>query len=131
MAGKERRAFVRLKAHHLLKCKEITPIGGDRLTISGMDISGGGVMFIANGPLETSKIVELQIHFPHLPQPIPTLAKVVWTKRLGRSNRYKVGTQFIEIDKFYRDAVVKQINFVNKKVSGLKKEKKGSLNEPR
>ncbi len=102
----EKRKFIRLKAHHLMRYKIVDK--GKALSFV-RDISAGGVLFHSHKYIHPGSIVELQINFPSHAGPIEATSKIVRIRPLSRVGGFEVGAEFIEIDKDSRD-------FINKKI---------------
>jgi hypothetical protein len=45
-------------------------------------------------------------------QPIPSLAKVIWIRKLGRKNLYEAGVEFVDIEQIFRNAIVRSVDAV-------------------
>ena len=119
MLRKNKRKFFRLKAYQLAKYRVISPKEGEHIVFNAVkDIGGEGVCFRTKEDLPISSILELQINVPFLDKPLDTVAKVVWTKIMGRTNKYEIGVQFLDIEKDYQRKIIKRIDFVREKISG-------------
>ncbi|UCC94684.1 MAG: PilZ domain-containing protein [Candidatus Omnitrophota bacterium] len=104
---KDRRKFVRLRAHHLLKYRVV---GQQEYQLSfARNISAGGLLFYAPEEIPTQSILEIIINFPSYPKPIKVRAKPVRVHRLEKVGGYEIGVEFIEIDEATR-------NFINRRV---------------
>src|SRR3989338_4220601 len=108
---KERNA--RAKVYHLAKYRLVSESSKEPVMTSIENIGRGGVCIYLDGDLPCSSVVQLYISLPQIQQPIPTLAKVVWTKRIGRTNRYKAGLQFLEIEALAQQSIEKRVGFVD------------------
>lgn len=108
---KQRRRYLRLNAYHLVKYRLISSSRKDEslLLSSIKNIGGGGACLHVEEYLPPLSVVQLHINFPGLSRPVPCLAKVMWIKRIGKSNRYKVGLQFLEIEEALRAEIIKHI----------------------
>lgn len=113
---KDRRKFPRLSAYHLAKYRLISNPQDQLVMASIKDIGGGGICLRSEEKLPVSSVVQLYINFPQFSQPIPTLTKVVWIKKIGKSKRYDVGIQFLELEEILRQGIVKRIDYVCKRV---------------
>jgi len=102
----EKRQFIRLTAHHLLKYKVI---GGSPATSFIRNISAGGVLFYSKEDFPQDTMIEMEINFPHYPHPIKAVAKIIRTKSLGKIGGDEVGAEFINVDEEAKD-------FINKKI---------------
>ena len=119
--GKERRKFIRLAAHHLIKYKVIEQ--KEELSFA-RNISAGGVLFVAKESIPPGNIVKILISFPKYPHPIKVAAKVIWTKELKNLGGFKIGAEFVNVEEDARDFINKKILAVNKgtKNKGAEKE---------
>ena len=59
-----------------------------------IDISRGGLSFVAEEPLPDDSIIALALHSPVFDQPSLAIGRVRWQKRIGRLSA--VGVQWIE-----------------------------------
>lgn len=110
----EKRGHLRADIYHLIKYK---PVSGEKTTVlaSLKNISGGGICLVAEEEIPVSTVLQIYINFPHLPQPIPAVAKIVWLKKVGKGNRFHAGLQFLEIDEVLRQGIVRRVETVYKK----------------
>ena len=117
--GKDRRKFLRLKVYHLVKYKVIFKDQPSRpfLLAAIKDIGAGGICLKTEEALPKSAILELQINFPNLSQPIYTLGRVVWIKQRSKLNRYEIGVEFTQIEESLRKLIDKDVQFVYKKLN--------------
>ena len=112
---KEKRKFNRLSAYHLVKYKLASQSSWQQATASIRDISAGGVCLRAGEKIAKGSILQILINFPKLPYPLSGSAKVVWVKRLGRSNRFDMGLEFFEIEDLLRKEISERIDFVRRR----------------
>lgn len=114
MREKQKRQFIRLKAYHCVKYRPLSGDGQPRIPIPATikDISGGGLCLRTEEYLPQSTLIELKINFPHIATSISALAKVAWIKQRGKSRRYEVGMQFVEIEESIRKIIDEQIKGV-------------------
>lgn len=119
MKKKEKRAFPRLKAYHLVKYSIISSAKSkthSSVVASADDVSGGGLRLNVEENIPVSSVIQIYINFPDLRQTLPIVAKVVWTKQIGKTNRYQAGVQFLDEVQFPKDAIIKRIDQVYKKI---------------
>jgi Tfp pilus assembly protein PilZ len=95
MFNKNRRKFVRLKVHHLVKYKILD--SAETLTFA-RNLSAGGIRFYCKEKIPKGSTVEMTINFPDSPTPLKILSKVVWIKELKKMGGFEVGAQFIDVD---------------------------------
>ncbi|UCG34868.1 MAG: PilZ domain-containing protein [Candidatus Omnitrophota bacterium] len=95
--GKERRKFIRLKAHHLLKYRVVDREEVPNLLSFARNVSAGGVLFYADKEISPGNLVELEINFPEYPKPIKTVARVVRAVPLKEIGGFEMGAEFINI----------------------------------
>jgi hypothetical protein len=106
---KEKRRFVRLPAHHLIKYKVV---GREALqgTLSFVrNISAAGVLFHAQENIPSASTLELEINFPLRSEPIKVLAKTLRVKPLRKTGGYDIALEFLNLDK-------DTCTFINKKI---------------
>ncbi len=106
----EKRKYIRLGTHHLLKYKELGK--GKELSFI-RNIGGGGVLFYSEKNLPKNDVIELEINFPQYPQPIKANAKVLRTVKLADMGGYEVAAEFISVDEEARDFITKKIKEVS------------------
>ena len=103
---KERRRFIRLSAHHLLKYKLINR---EKELSFARNISAGGVLFHAKNDIAPGEMVELEINFPGYPTPVKAVSKVVRSEKDEKGGGYYVAAEFVNIEESARDYVNKKI----------------------
>jgi len=108
--SKERRNYYRLHAYHLAKYRLIQKSGERPIVAAIKDIGGGGICLQTEEYLPIASIIQVYINFPKLSQPIPTLAKVVWVRRLGKKSVYEAGVEFVDIEQIFRNAIVRSVD---------------------
>jgi hypothetical protein len=106
----EKRKYIRLGTHHLVKYKELGK--GKELSFI-RNIGGGGVLFYAEKDLPKDDVVELEINFPQYPHSIKANAKVLRTVKLADMGGYEVAAEFISVDEEARDFITKKIKEVS------------------
>lgn len=109
--GKERRKAIRLQAYHLAKYR---PASSEKeqaqpILVALKDIGAGGVCLRTEEYLPVSTQIDLRINFPGLDYPISTLARVAWIRQIGKSKRYEVGAQFVNLDESLRQIIDKHV----------------------
>ncbi len=95
--NKDKRKFVRLPIHHLLKYKI-----ADKQGISGVlsfvrNISAGGTLFHCNERIAPGSILELEIKVPLSTDIIKTKVKVLRTVPLEKMGGFDVAVEFIDL----------------------------------
>lgn len=120
--GKERRKAIRLQAYHLAKYR---PASSEKeqaqpILVALKDIGAGGVCLRTEEYLPVSTQIDLRINFPGLDYPISSIAKVVWIRQIGKTKRYEVGAQFINLEESVSKLIDEQVKLVyqraNKKI---------------
>jgi c-di-GMP-binding flagellar brake protein YcgR len=111
MLGKKvERKYSRLSVYHLAKFRLASQPKGELIVASIKDIGGGGGCLIAEDNLSKGETLQLYINFPRISTPVPCLAKVVWSKKVGKTSRYEIGLQFLEIEEILRQEMVNRID---------------------
>lgn len=112
MRNKEKRKYIRLRAHHLVKYRLL--VDGQAASPFAIapvqDIGAGGICFNTEEHLPISGLIELKINFPAVSTPIPSLAKIIWIKQKSRARRYEIGAQFVDIEQAIRKIIEKRID---------------------
>ena len=108
--GKERRKYIRLNSHHLLKYK-VADKGGRSFV---RNISAGGVLFVSKENIPIGTVVELEINFPGFPRPIKADVKVVRNRELKKLGYFENGAEFINVDEDAKE-------FINTKILAVSK----------
>ncbi|MFC1548651.1 PilZ domain-containing protein [Candidatus Omnitrophota bacterium] len=112
---KERRKFMRLKAHHLLKYRVIDE-GEGKLSFV-RNISAGGALFVAKEEIPCGSMVELEINFPQYPHPVKVVSKVVRSRPLKKMGGFEIGAEFVSADEEVKE-------FINKKILSIAEKSK-------
>lgn len=107
--NKDKRKFVRLPVHHLLKYKI-----ADKQGISGVlsfvrNISAGGTLFHCNERIAPGSILELEIKVPLSTDIIKTKVKVLRTAPLEKMGGFDVAVEFIDLPAATRKAINERI----------------------
>lgn len=109
----EKRNYPRLKAYHLAKYRVISDASVGQIKLTSLkDIGGGGVCMRCEERFPLASLVQLYINFPHSSLPVPSIGKVAWIKEIGKTKRYEIGLQFMEIEDLVRENIAKQVNSV-------------------
>lgn len=138
MKDKDKRQYIRLRVHHLVKYREVlnektvTPF----VMATIKDIGAGGICLRTDQYIPVSSMIELRINFPNVSTFLYALAKIVWVKQRNKSRRYEVGANFMEIKESMRKIIEDRIKLVYRRAEGdmavLKKiflKKRGGRNE--
>jgi hypothetical protein len=96
---KNKRQFLRLGAHHLLKYKLLDEQGKEGTLSFVRNISAGGVLFHSNEHIKPGSSLELDISFPPSPDSIKIRAKVLRVSKLKTVDGFDVAVQFLNLDK--------------------------------
>ena len=98
--GMEHRQFIRLDA----RLNVSYTIAGTKQLGKALskNISGGGVRFVAEHPLEVGARLEVIVHLPSPDMPIRFVGEVMWTKLVTKADAAgfggtEVGVRFVEI----------------------------------
>lgn len=69
-------------------------------TSQTLDVSEGGICFVAEKPLETDKLVSILFRLPKTKEPLNIKARVAWKKNIEEEpgNKYKIGLEFIDLE---------------------------------
>ena len=111
----ERRKYTRFHAYHLVKYKVISAEKEAGMLLASLaDIGGGGICLCSEESLPVGSTVQISINLPQFPQPVTSIARVVWTKKLKSAKIYKCGLQFIEIEDMLRSKIATHVEYSNK-----------------
>jgi c-di-GMP-binding flagellar brake protein YcgR len=116
--AKERRNYLRLDAYHLAKYRLISKSGQRPIIAAIKDIGGGGICLQTEEYLPISSVIQVYINFPKISQPIPTLAKIVWIRKMGKRNIYEAGVEFVDIEQIFRNAIVRSVEVAKQHAQG-------------
>ena len=108
----EKRKFIRLSAHHLLKYKILDK--ASEMSFA-RNISAGGVLFYSKEDLPVDSMIEMEINFPHYPHPVKVVSKVIRTKPMKKMGGFEIGAEFVNVEEDARD-------FINKKIVSVQEE---------
>ncbi|MCM8831366.1 MAG: PilZ domain-containing protein [Candidatus Omnitrophica bacterium] len=120
---KERRRFLRLSVHHLLKYKIIKKPEDIKVLSFVRNISACGVLFYTQEYIPLNSIIEIEIFFPQDEKAIKLLSKVVRVNFLPKVGGFSIGAEFINIDKDTQEIINSKILNVYKQ----QKEKGGKM----
>lgn len=107
MFGKEKREFIRLSAHHLLKYKVV---GGQDSLSFVRNLSAGGILFYASDNIVVGSILEVKINLLPNPEPIQATIKVVRVKHLKKARGVNIAAVFVNIDDKDKEIIGKKIS---------------------
>lgn len=111
----ERRKYRRLHAYHLVKYRVISAEKeGETVLASLANIGGGGICLRSEESLPVGSTVQVSINLPQFPQPVTSIARVVWTKKLKSAQMYECGLQFIEIEDMLRSKIASDVENLSK-----------------
>ena len=119
MEKKDRRQFIRLSAYHCVKYRLLSAENAEKtpfVSSTVRDIGGGGICLRTDEHLPRGSLIELKINFPHIITSIYAVAQVIWVKKRGKTRRYEVGLQFMEIEELMRKVIDTQIRGVFNRV---------------
>jgi len=105
--GEERRQFIRINEHHLLKYKVF-----DKAKVLSFvrNISTGGVLFHSDEDIPVGSTVEMKISLPPEEAAINVVVKVIHTTPLKKLGGYNVGAEFVHIDEKDRGLIERTIS---------------------
>lgn len=111
----DKRKYPRLEMYFLAKYRLFSqPQSQQGIITSLKNISGGGVCLYTKEYLSPASLIHLYINFPHFSQTVISLAKVVWIKERKKIKQYEVGLEFVEVDEFLREEIIKSIDFTKR-----------------
>ena len=92
--GSERRSFPRLKDSVQIRYREVRSevFPGEDSEGFTINISGGGVCFSTQKPLEPGQVLAVEMSLPEFESPVVTLGRVAWCEKGSES--FEVGTEF-------------------------------------
>jgi len=95
---RNKRQFLRLNAHHLLKYKLLDGEGKEGMLSFVRNISAGGVLFHSNEYIKPSSILELSIIFPSSAEPVKIKARVLRSGNLKKMGGFDVAVEFMDLN---------------------------------
>lgn len=102
----QRRNYVRVPAFYPVSFRSVTRQGlSDAQKAEMLDLSGGGMRFQTNDPVEKSAILIANIALPS--GPIQTTARVCRVEKDSESNKYSVSVDFYQIPERDRDRIIR------------------------
>jgi c-di-GMP-binding flagellar brake protein YcgR len=115
---RERRQFLRAGTYHLLRYVRYGSHTAFRPILSvSRNISGGGLMFIAEEKLEVGDKVEIELNFPPFGSPIKATAQVKHVRKKEKSHKWFVGAKFVELDNPAQRRILDYVDYINKALS--------------
>jgi len=95
---RNKRQFLRLMAHHLLKYRLIGEDSREGALSFVRNISAGGVLFHSSEYIKPGSILELTINFPPPAESIKIMAKTLRVRELKTIGGFDVAVQFLNLD---------------------------------
>jgi len=111
---KDKRAFFRLRAYHLVKFSQVSDSQKVMHFASLRDLSGGGGRLLTEKKLTFGEIIQIFVNYPSLIEPVSSLAKVVWAKWLPKTKKFEIGLNFLDLGDDIRKEIVSSIDKVRK-----------------
>ncbi|MBF0215710.1 MAG: PilZ domain-containing protein [Candidatus Omnitrophica bacterium] len=107
-----RRQFERARVRNLVahKPKEATQPQISNLS----DISAGGLKFYSNYPYEIGEVIDLEINFMQLEDPVKIKANVIFSKQMPKVKKYEIGCRFLTVPEDIRDFIDKNVDSILK-----------------
>ncbi len=115
LTKKEKRKFLRLNVYHLVKYKLASRKEWQAAIASIRDISAGGVCLRTEERLAQNSILQISINFPGLSSPLSSLAKVVWVRKVGKTNNFEAGLEFFGIEDLLRKEITQRVDYVRRR----------------
>jgi c-di-GMP-binding flagellar brake protein YcgR len=120
---RERRHFLRVGTYHLVRYGRCGSHSAFRPILSvSRNISGGGLMFIAEEKLEVGEKVEIELNFPPFGSPIKATALIRHIRKKEKSNKWFVGARFVELDSPAQRRILEYVDYINKVLNQDKSE---------
>ena len=115
---KEKRRFLRISDFSLVKYRLVLNEAKQQheFKVTNLrDIGEGGVGLWASEALPIGNLIEIRISFPPLDVPISTLAKMIWSRRVGSKGQYMMGLQFVGIEETFRKVIAERVKKTDRK----------------
>ncbi|MCK9572801.1 MAG: PilZ domain-containing protein [Candidatus Omnitrophica bacterium] len=109
LLGRNKRRFLRLNAHHLLKYKLLDGSGKEGVLSFVRNISAGGTLFHSNEYMKPASILELDISFPPSPDSVKIKAKVLRAENLETMGGFDVAVEFLDLGEDVKKFIAKKI----------------------
>ena len=91
----EKRRFERVESQTPIQYKKLKqPFEGTVGAIS-VNISEGGVKFLANEFLPLASRLAIEVFVPAQPRPVKAVSKVAWIRKMPEGEQYEIGNQFL------------------------------------
>ncbi|MBP7087704.1 MAG: PilZ domain-containing protein [Candidatus Omnitrophica bacterium] len=103
----EKRVFIRIKSHHLVKYKIIDD--SQKVLSFARNISAGGILFYSEKKLPLNSTIEIKINIPPKPTPLNVVGKIVRVHPLKKIGGYEIGLEFVHIDEEDRNLIEKLV----------------------
>ena len=122
-----RRKYPRVKESCQVKYRVVEKGTGGPKDRDGaaVNISGGGMCFSSDEPLEPGSMVALEMSLSHLPTPVVSLGRVVWCEEAEELGKYDVGVEFWWIGWADEEAQRKMLQYVQERLGQMDLEKGG------
>ena len=111
---KEKRRFLRISDFNLVKYRPVSSEGKEHeFKVTNLrDIGEGGVGLWTSEALPIGNLVEIRVNFPPFDVPISTLAKTIWSRRVGIKGQYIMGVEFVGIEETFRKIIADKVKKV-------------------
>jgi c-di-GMP-binding flagellar brake protein YcgR len=107
---KENRQHRRIWCNVPIRYKNVGRTGVIPVGALTADISASGVRFKTGDFISLSDRLILEISIPTVFGPVKAISRVVWIRKTPSHDQYEIGSQFIDMNKHDKMAV---INFIN------------------
>ncbi|MCK4851608.1 MAG: PilZ domain-containing protein [Candidatus Omnitrophica bacterium] len=118
MSFNDRRRFIRISEHHLLRYRVIDK---DEEMSFTRNISVGGVLFHCREQLPQGSMIELDMNLPPYSRPIRAMAKVLRVEPLRKVGGFDIGVEFVSVDEDARNFLDEKIRSFCEKEQNKKK----------
>ena len=96
-SASEKRRFERVVSQMPIQYKKLKQPAEGTVGAISINISEGGVRFLANEFLPLASRLVIEVFVPAQPRPVKAISKVAWIRKMPEGEQYEIGNQFLDI----------------------------------
>ena len=96
-SASEKRRFERIESQMPIQYKKLKQPAEGTVGAISVNISEGGVRFLANEFLPLASRLVIEVFVPAQPRAVKAISKVAWIRKMPEGEQYEIGNQFLDI----------------------------------